>query len=120
MPTTRSSLPPAGGRERLPVALDQSRAQHVVGVAQRHLGEQGHGLGDLGEQGAEREVAHDQVAQRPHAQLAQRRAQRAVAATVEDLARGHEALQVGLGERRSMLAASASASQGWLSSMRAR
>jgi len=42
-------LLPAGGRERLAVALDEPRAQDVVRVAQRDLGEGGHGLGDFGQ-----------------------------------------------------------------------
>ena len=92
-------LLPAGGRQRLAVALDQGGTQHVVGVTDRDLGEHRHGLGDLGQRGVAGEVAHDQMAQHPDAQLPQGRAQRAVAAAEHDLARGEEALHLGLADR---------------------
>ena len=67
-------------------------------MADRDLGKHGHGLGDLGQRGVAGEVAHDQVAQHPDAQLAQGRAQRAVAAAEHGFARAEEALQVGLAD----------------------
>ena len=98
-PDHEQLLLPAGRRQRLAVALDQRGTQHVVGMADRDLGEYRHGLGDFGQRGVAGEVAHDQVAQHPDAQLPQGRAQRAVTTAEHDFARSEEALHVDLADR---------------------